>query len=240
MSRLQGVPLGALVLALVSGCHEVDVAALKVTPSAVEVGAMAQVDARVRHPASARVVYRWRAQRGYCDPETTTEPSTGYIAPSEPGEDQVTVEALGSNDELFDIATARVFIRAAEQSLDPSVAEVEPRIEVTTVPPYDPVGGPSSRATIAGFVSGLSDPAEYRLVLYAYTDFYYVQPLTSAPFIRIDSSGRWSTWTHTGSHYLLLLVPSDYQPQDVMVSPAEAGPVISQLSLEGDRTGLSR
>lgn len=96
--------------------------------------------------------------------------------------------------------------------LTPSLATEQKGVVIkfTQTPPAG--GGPESRGDIAGRVTGLESPEKYQIVLYAHTDWWYVQPLVSAPYTDISPDGTWSNWTHLGHRYAALLVKSTFQP----------------------------
>lgn len=83
-------------------------------------------------------------------------------------------------------------------------------ITITKVPPRG--AGSNSWGHISGRVMGV-DPGSYRVVVYAGTDHWYVQPWRNAPFTKIKSDGRWRTGTHLGWEYAALLVRKGYQPE---------------------------
>lgn len=89
-------------------------------------------------------------------------------------------------------------------------------IEFTEVPQGGK--GPESRGNIAGRVVGLTDPESYKLVIYAHTDWWYVQPLISSPFTSVQGDGKWSTWTHLGDRYAALVVRPCFRPADKVQS----------------------
>lgn len=101
------------------------------------------------------------------------------------------------------------------------------RIEFTQVPPTG--AGPESRGDITGRVMGLERPETYKIVLYAHTDLWYVQPLVSDPYTDIASDGRWSNWTHLGHRYAALVVRSTFLPPPKTQSlPRVGGDVIAR------------
>jgi hypothetical protein len=59
------------------------------------------------------------------------------------------------------------------------------------------------------------NPRELRVVIYAYTDKWYVEPREAEPFTAIDSDGRWETETHLGTRYAALLVKLTFAPPAV-------------------------
>jgi hypothetical protein len=97
-------------------------------------------------------------------------------------------------------------------TVSPTPRIIHPAIHITVVPAYDPVGGPNSKAHIAGEVKGVI-PENYRVVIYALTiRTWYVQPTTAEPLTRIQPDGTWSANIQTGIRYAALLVPPDYNP----------------------------
>jgi hypothetical protein len=83
-----------------------------------------------------------------------------------------------------------------------------PSIRITVVPPVDP-GGSKSSVHIEGSVSGLNG---YRVVLYSYTNRWYVEPYIDAPFTGVNPDGGWSTDIGGGSKYAALLVKPGFVP----------------------------
>jgi hypothetical protein len=75
-------------------------------------------------------------------------------------------------------------------------------------------GGPDSKGVIAGRVSGLDDPMRYRIVIYALTDRWYVQPTINEPLIVIQDDGNWESTTHLGFEYAALIVRSSFDPPE--------------------------
>jgi hypothetical protein len=111
----------------------------------------------------------------------------------------------------------------------------KPAIRVTVVPPYDRIGGPQSEAAIAGETLGI-DPKDYRVVVYAETTAWYVQPFSYAPFTDIESNGRWHATIHTGTRYAVLLVRTPFQPENEAPSlPGIGGDVVALTIVEGTR-----
>jgi len=108
----------------------------------------------------------------------------------------------------FCIACSVVWVGAATKA----PKSPRPKIVFTKVP--GPGGGPDSRGDIAGKVTGLKDPQNYKIVLWAHTDVWYVQPLTASPYTSIRKDGKWSNWTHLGTTYGALLVRPSYKPGD--------------------------
>jgi hypothetical protein len=110
-----------------------------------------------------------------------------------------------------------------------------PSVVITVVPPYDPVGGPSTYgAEIAGEVSA-SEPQKYRIVIYARTDStWYVQPYDYSPITSIGSDGRWRTRIHLGADYAALVVKSAFHADRTLeVLPNVGGDVVAEIQMPG-------
>ncbi len=56
----------------------------------------------------------------------------------------------------------------------------------------------------------------HRIVLYAKTDRWYVQPLTTDPYTLIDSDGTWSNSTNSWNRLAAVLVEEDFVPEAVL------------------------
>ena len=100
-------------------------------------------------------------------------------------------------------------------------------VEFTEIPKAG--AGSDSQGNIAGVVKGISNPENYKIVLYAHTDRWYVQPLTSDPYTDINSAGIWSNWTHLGYRYAALVVLDSFHPKaKIMTLPHVGGDVIAR------------
>jgi hypothetical protein len=61
-------------------------------------------------------------------------------------------------------------------------------------------------------VQGIYNPTNYRVVVYAFTDRWYVQPTGDEPLTLIGSDGSWENITHLGSEYAVMIVASSFKP----------------------------
>lgn len=84
-----------------------------------------------------------------------------------------------------------------------------PRVEISQVP-RAALGGSAVREEIAGSASGGSWGS--RIVLYAKSGDWWVQPYANNPFTPIGSGGAWKAMTHLGDSYAALLVDREYLP----------------------------
>jgi hypothetical protein len=85
-------------------------------------------------------------------------------------------------------------------------------IEFTRVPQADE-GGREKHDIIEGRVAG-ARPSQ-QIVLYAKSGTWWVQPLASQPFTKIQPSSKWSNATHLGTEYAALLVEPASSPPSV-------------------------
>src|SRR2546423_4648027 len=85
----------------------------------------------------------------------------------------------------------------------------KPGIRITDVPPRG--AGPEAVERIAGTASGVS-VKECKVVIFARTDKWYVQPYIASPDTSINDDGSWENDTHLGSEYAALLVKTSYKP----------------------------
>lgn len=107
-------------------------------------------------------------------------------------------------------------------TLSPMLAcETPPRtITFLEIPPAA-LGGPNRTAEIAGRVDG-AQPGD-RVVLFAKSNRWYVQPLYANPYTEIDAQGRWRSKTHLGSEYAAVIVRGDYQPPKMTSTLPDVG-----------------
>jgi hypothetical protein len=108
------------------------------------------------------------------------------------------------------------------------------RIEITTIPPSE-IGGPKTRATISGRVTGnVADDVGIAIYTRAY-GAWYLQPMSGSVH-PVKPDHTWSTWTHTGSRYAALLVRSGYEPLTKLdMLPAPSAAVLAQVIVDGTK-----
>ena len=87
--------------------------------------------------------------------------------------------------------------------------DATPRIEFSRVPLLDE-DGTGKIDVIEGRVSG-ARPGQ-RIVLFARSGEWYVQPFTDQPFTEIQPDSTWRNSTHLGTEYAALLVEPGYLP----------------------------
>jgi hypothetical protein len=95
-----------------------------------------------------------------------------------------------------------------------------PSIEFTRIPQADPAGS-ARNDIIEGRVNGFS--AGQKIVLYAKTGKWWVQPLVDQPMTEIRPNSKWTNATHLGTDYAAVLVKDGYRPQQVLDSRPQTG-----------------
>jgi hypothetical protein len=83
--------------------------------------------------------------------------------------------------------------------------------------------------TIAGRVIG-ARPGQ-QIVIYARSGAWWVQPTVASPFTSIRDDSTWSTETHLGYEYAVLLVDPGYRPPPTMDTPPAIGGAVIQTAI---------
>src|ERR1019366_638581 len=96
-------------------------------------------------------------------------------------------------------------------------------IEFSRVPQADQ-GGRAKHDIIEGRVTG-AKPGE-QIVLYAKSGSWWVQPLVSNPFTKIQGNSKWTNATHLGTEYAALLVEPGYPPAQTMTALPGVGGLV--------------
>ncbi len=106
-----------------------------------------------------------------------------------------------------------------------------PAIEFTKIPPAAQ-GGRERTDVISGRVVGAGP--NQRIVVYARSGPWWVQPWPEKPFIPIQPDHTWSTPTHLGFEYAALLVDPGYAPPSTLdVAPTAGGAVAMVQTVKG-------
>ncbi len=109
-------------------------------------------------------------------------------------------------------------------------SHVPPSIEFTRLPPAGE-GSPDLTDTIEGRVTGAR--AGQKIVLYARSGVWWVQPLGERPFTAIQKDFKWKNSTHPGNAYAALLVEAGYNPPLTLnVLPQKGGEVAAVVTAE--------
>lgn len=107
----------------------------------------------------------------------------------------------------------------------------KPLVEITLAPREDK-GGTELMDKISGRVNGAH--SDHRIVLFARSGAWYVQPYADQPFTRINADSTWTTSTHLGTEYAALLVEPGYVPPIFTVNlPNEGNGVVAVVVVEG-------
>jgi hypothetical protein len=188
------------------------------------------IRAQVEGDAS-KLQYNWSAVSGVCDPQQSDSASTMFSFAEGSAKDRVTLEVWRDDKR---VGESDIEVTLDQRRAKLAMKAERPKIEilVTQVPPYEPSGGSSTRATISGRING-ERGADDVLILYARADLWYRQPVPDAE-IRINPDGTWTSWTHTGGSYAVLLVKRDsdfFGRYDVL--PALSGLVLARTIVQG-------
>jgi hypothetical protein len=106
-----------------------------------------------------------------------------------------------------------------------------PAVTFVTIPAAGP-GGSDALAPIAGRVTGAA-PGD-RIVLFARSGVWWVQPWTAQPFTSIGADGAWSSTIHLGAEYAALLVTPEYRPPATLEAiPPVGGAVRAAVTTRG-------
>jgi hypothetical protein len=115
---------------------------------------------------------------------------------------------------------------------------IKPSIEFSTIPQAEE-GAPDKTAPIAGRVIGAR--AGQRIVLFAKSGIWWVQPTAAEPFTAIQPNATWASTTHPGTEYAALLVEPGYRPPPTIeVLPSEGGDVVAVKSVLGEKWEASQ
>jgi len=106
-----------------------------------------------------------------------------------------------------------------------------PSIEFTRIPQADR-GGREKNDIIEGVVKRAR--AGQRIVLYAKSGKWWVQPLVSNPFTELTQNSKFTNATHLGTEYAALLVEPDYHPPPTIDAlPALGGNIAAVAFVPG-------
>jgi signal transduction histidine kinase len=110
--------------------------------------------------------------------------------------------------------------------------DTTPRIEFSKVPLLDE-GGTGKIDVIEGRVTG-ARPGQ-RVVLFARSGTWYVQPFTDRPFTEIQPDSTWRNSTHLGTEYAALLVEPGYlPPARADVLPDKSATIVAVAVTQGE------
>ena len=108
----------------------------------------------------------------------------------------------------------------------------KPTIAITEVPTKG--AGETEVQTIAGTVGGVKI-SECKVVLFAYTDTWYVQPYIASTDTSISEDNTWRNNTHLGSKYAALLVKNSYKPPKTTGKPPDIRGDVLAIAIEAAR-----
>jgi hypothetical protein len=137
---------------------------------------------------------------------------------------------LQSNDLIWKRALLMIVCILLSSCSSPS-AGTGPTIEFSKIPQAD-VGGPDKVAPIEGLVIGWRQGQ--RIVLFAKSGQWWVQPLAEQPFTTIRPDSSWINSIHLGTEYAALLVEPEYIPPATLDAlPSKGGAVVAVATTKG-------
>jgi hypothetical protein len=227
--------VGLLVSIVSAGCQREDLVHVKLEARSPTEPNLRQLEIRAQTAGvQTGLHYKWIADLGECDPQESEWPATIFHFAEGSTRDRVAVEVWRGGSR---VAFERIDLALPQPA---NIADHPPpasgiQIETTVIPPYEPGGGPETKATIAGKITG-DLPPKYRVVLYARAhETWFIQPSPYAS-ITIQPDGTWSSWTHTGSHYAALVVRPGFTPAVVCdVLPVFDPDVVARCIVEGKK-----
>jgi hypothetical protein len=222
----------SLLLAISAGCtaqRDVVVQLETHRPQAYD-PRLIEVQAMVLGPQSG-LRYKWFSVDGDFDPQQSYEPKTQFTLAPNSARDRIWVEVWRDNEKVAESALDVTVDTHASASKETAPV---PELRITRIPRYDAAGGPDTRDTIAGTVR-TPVPGDYRVVVYARADAWYIQP-TPFALQPISGDSKWQTWTHTGSSYAALVVRKTYKPLTRLdVLPPVDADVLSRAIVDGKK-----
>ena len=113
-----------------------------------------------------------------------------------------------------------------------------PSIEFSRLPPGGE-GSPDELQTIEGRVTG-AQPGQ-RIVLFALSGVWWVQPLANQPYTPIQSNSTFKNWTHPGSQYAAMLVDARFHPPPTFTAlPEKGGAILAIATARGTAAAPSK
>jgi hypothetical protein len=111
---------------------------------------------------------------------------------------------------------------------DSGKSETGPSIKITEVPSSG--AGEVEVETIAGTVSGVQ-VKECKVVIFAHTNTWYVQPYIGSSDTFIQSDNTWRSDTHRGREYAALLVKNSYKPPSTTGKLPDIGGLVLAIDI---------
>jgi len=108
--------------------------------------------------------------------------------------------------------------------IDPNVECGKGIVGNPSQPPQISIESMGDRATTISGRANNVDASRHHVVVYVQTDFWYIQPYASDPFISICTDGSWETWSHPGDRVVALIVDESFVPKDQIFNHPAADP----------------
>jgi hypothetical protein len=111
-------------------------------------------------------------------------------------------------------------------------AQASSAITFTRIPPADR-GGHAVMDTIEGRVTGAGP--NQSIVIYSKSEDWWIQPGPNHPYTNLKPDSTWSSPTHLGTEYAVLLVEPGYRPPTTISTlPRQGGKIVAVAIVPGD------
>ena len=139
---------------------------------------------------------------------------------------EVLTEIIASKHSILWVIALLALLGACQGNTSRGAGDnTKPEIQITEVPSRG--AGPDRLERIAGTVRGVNIK-DCKVIVFARTDTWYVQPYIEASDTEIKNSNTWQTDTHLGSEYAALLVNNSYKPPSTTGRlPEVGGPILA-------------
>ncbi len=131
---------------------------------------------------------------------------------------------------LLPAAAMILYFLTLWQPNHPSPEPIPPTVRLTDVP----CGKRASddNGMISGQIEGLSNPQQYKIVIYARTNIWFVQPTEADPLTDVMSDGTWTNSTNPGRYFVALLVEPPYTPRpQAEALPSIGGAILAKSKI---------
>lgn len=192
---------------VVAGCGRGKPQAIIIVPADqdIHVGESIRITIHLSKPPSTDLTYRWYAERGQLEPQETDSLLTTYIAPQNPGRDEIKVEIFRDGDVLT-ISRVEIEVKGYKVLLEPPELPEPPEspVERALAGLKEHYGDVDTDTTALGNKVTLLDnkPRHIRAMVSKGDKYYTVEVLTHTVQV-----GSWPV--KNNSHELSITIPAD-------------------------------
>ncbi len=108
----------------------------------------------------------------------------------------------------------------------------DPKIIIDTKPTINWTPQSEDLLSISGRIINLNDPENYIIVVYALTNYWYVQPFDNESITLVGAKGEWHLQTHAGGEYCVILARKTYIPEKTLtILPNKGGDIVEIITI---------